>query len=323
MNNEILISRNLGTGKMTVKRKIKKYYKLFLFIIPSLILVIIFSYIPMVGTLIAFKKDMNTTLYGVLEGFRLAPWTLDNFKNMFTDDTFILAIKNTLLINFAKILIVFPLTIMLAIFLSEIKSKFTILLVLIILCLPNFLSWSVTIGMWQGFLDETNGAVNNILLNLQLINKPFWFFGSNTLFKPMVIFFVIWKGIGWSSIIFYTSILSIDKTFYEAALIDGANRITIVIKITLPMILPTIALMLVLNITYFLDAGFEQIFAMMNGVTHDEQQILGTYLYEISMSYGSDKTMATAMGVFNGGVALILMLAGNAIVKKTLNKSLW
>jgi putative aldouronate transport system permease protein len=316
-------SKTLETGNVTLSKKIKKYYKLFPFLIPSLILVIVFAYLPMVGTLIAFKKDMNTTLYGVFEGFSRATWTFDNFKNMFTDVTFILAIKNTLLINFAKILIVFPLTIMLAIFLSEIKSKFTVMIVLIILCLPNFLSWSVTIGMWQGFLDETNGAVNNILLNLKLIDEPFWVFGSNALFKPLVIFFATWKGIGWSSIIFYTAIVAIDKTFYEAALIDGANRITIVFKITLPMILPTIALMLVLNITYFLDAGFEQVFAMMNGVTHDDQQILGTYLYEISMSYGSDKSMATAMGVFNGAVALILMLVGNAVVKKTLNKSLW
>lgn len=308
--------------KPNLKWKFKRYYKLLPFLIPSLALVIIFAYIPMFGTLFAFKTDMNLTRYGVFEAFLKAPWTLDNFKNMFSDTTFLLAIKNTLIINFAKLIIVFPLTIILALFLNEIKSKVMILVILIVLCLPNFLSWSVAIGLWQGFLDETSGALNNILLSLGL-NKPIWFFGSNAAFKPLVVFFNVWKGLGWSSIIFYTSILAIDKTFYEAARIDGASRFRIVLSLTIPMILPTIALMLVMNITYFLDAGFEQVYAMMNGVTHDEQQILGTYLYEISMAYGSDKTMATAMGVFNGGVALILMLVGNAIVKKTLKKSLW
>ncbi len=307
----------------TELKKLKKYKSIVWFLLPSIILTIVFSYIPMLGILISFKADFNLYIYNPVQAFLHSTWTLSNYGKIFTDLTFIESIKNTLVISGLKILIVFPASIILAIMLSEMRNRKLSKLVLIILCLPQFLSWSVVIGIWTGLLSEVDGAINNLLVSLNIIDTPIWFFGSNALFKPLAIFLAGWKTSGWNSIMFYAAIISIDKSYYEAATIDGASKLKKIWNLTIPAIMPTIALMLVMNITYIMDAGFEQIYTMMNAETKYAQQILGTYLYDISIINRSDVPFATALGVFNGLIALSLMLIGNKVVKKTLGKSLW
>lgn len=299
-------------------KNFKKNKSIVTFLIPAIILTLVFGYVPMLGIIIAFKEDVRPSnwLYDTLT----SPFTFNHFTKVFSDPEVLTALKNTLIISFSKILIFFPLTIILAILLSEIKKSSLSKLLLIILCLPNFLSWPVTIGIWNNLLSLDNGLVNNIIAALG--GERIYFFRDH--FKFLVVFLSIWKGIGWGSIYFYAAIMSIDKEYYEAAVIDGANKFQQIRYLTIPGIMPVIALQLVMNITYILDAGFDQVYSMIQLVrsaTYDEQ-ILGTYIFNLTMS-NERIPFTVAMSVIQGLLALILMLGGNTLVKKKLGRSLW
>ena len=207
-----------------------------------------------------------------------------------------------------------------AILLSEIKRPALSKLILIILCLPNFLSWPVVVGIWNNLLNLDSGLINNIIASMG--GEKIYFFNEH--FKGLVIFLSIWKGLGWGSIYFYAAIMSIDKEYYEAAEIDGANKFQQIRYLTIPGILPVIALQLVMNITYILDAGFDQVYAMLSLVPTktDDEAILGTFIMKLALEE-PDVAFTVAMSVVQGLFALVLMLVGNTFVKKKLGRSLW
>lgn len=299
-------------------RNLRKNKGIVMFLIPAILLSLLFGYVPMTGIIFAFKEKVTPTnwLYDTLT----SPFTLDNFAKVFSDVEVLTALKNTLIISITKILIFFPLTIVLAVLLSEIKKTALSKFLLIILCLPNFLSWPVTIGIWNNLLSLDNGLVNNFIASMG--GERIYFFRDH--FKFLVVFLTIWKGVGWGSIYFYAAIMSIDKEYYEAAVIDGANKFQQIRYLTIPGILPVIALQLVMNITYILDAGFDQVYAMLNlvrSITYDEQ-ILGTYIFDLTMK-NNNIPFTVAMSVVQGLFALVLMLGGNTLVKKKLGRSLW
>ena len=299
-------------------KNFKKHKGILLFLVPAILLTLLFGYVPMTGVIFAFKEKITPLnwLYDVLT----QPFTFKHMAMVFQDAEVLTALKNTLIISVSKILIFFPLTIILAILLSEIKRPSISKLLLIILCLPNFLSWPVTIGIWNNLLSLDNGLVNNVIASLG--GERIYFFQDH--FKFLVVFLSIWKGIGWGSIYFYAAIMSIDKEYYEAATIDGASKIQQIWYLTIPGILPVIALQLVMNITYILDAGFDQVYSMLNlvkSITYDEQ-IIGTYIFNLTMS-NTNIPFTVAMSVIQGLFALFLMLGGNALVKKYLGRSLW
>lgn len=303
-------------------KNLRKNVSIIYFLLPAILLALFFGYLPMIGATWAFREEVSQVnwLYDTLTFTN--GWTFDHIVGIFVDETtgpeIFGALGNTLIISCIKILIIFPMTIIFAIFLSEIKNSFISKLVLIILCLPNFLSWPVTINIWVNVFD----FINKTLGDWGLITKPILFFDS--FFKPLVIFLSIWKGLGWSSIFFYSAIMSIDKEYYEAATIDGANKVQKIWYLTIPGILPVIALQLVMNITYILDAGFDQIYSMFT-VTNDDfsQDILGTLIYRYTMSGNQGIPEVVGLSVLNGLLALILMLTGNAVVKKYFGRSLW
>lgn len=299
-------------------KKLKKHKAIAAFILPAVIISFVLGYIPMLGVIFAFKEQVRASywLYDTLT----SGWTLQNFINVFADEAFLIALGNTLTISILKLIIIFPLTIIVAIMLAEIKKPWISKIILIVLCLPNFLSWPVCIGIWQNILGLDTGVLNNIIAKMG--GERIYFFNDWYMF--LVIFLAAWKGLGWGSIYYYAAIVSIDKSYYEAATIDGANKIQKIRYLTLPSILPIIALMLVMNITYILDAGFDQIYSMLQLVrssTYDKQ-ILGTYIFDLAMQ-NSNIPFTVALSVFNGLFALFLMLGGNALVKKTLHRSLW
>lgn len=296
----------------------KKNKTIMAFILPAFILSLVLGYLPMFGILFAFKEKITPVFW--FEDLLYEDWTLRYIISIFKDADVLLALKNTLIISGLKLVVIFPLTIIFAILLSEIKNQSISKLVLIIVCLPNFLSWPVTIGIWNNLLGLNNGLVNNIIASLG--GTRVYFFQDN--FKFLVIFLAAWKSIGWGSIYYYAAIMSIDKSYYEAATLDGATKLQKIRYLTLPTIKPVIALMLVMNITYILDAGFDQVYSMLQLVlssTYDEQ-ILGTYIFNLAMS-NSNIPFAVAMSVVNGLFALFLMLGGNTLVKKKLGRSLW
>lgn len=314
------------TKKKSLRKQFIKYRHVFWFIIPALAITLFWGYTPMIGTLIAFRTKFDLTgFYTPIGSFfdPTANWTFSQFSQIFYDTDFIVALKNTLAISLLKIGICFPLSIITALLLSELRNQRLAKLILIIICLPNFLSWPVVNGIWENLMSIQGGLINNFLVKNGFLKEPFWFYGSREWFKPLVIFLSAWKGTGWGSIMFYASIMSIDKSYYEAASIEGASKVQKIWHLTLPAIMPMIALMLVMNITYILDAGFEQVFTMMNPETRYSQQIIGTYLYDISIVNQSNIPFAVALGVFNGAIATTFMLSGNALCKKTLGKGLW
>lgn len=308
------------------KQKIIKYKSIFWFLIPAAFLTILFGYLPLIGVLIAFKEDFTLAINSPLTELFRDNWSFLQFQKIFQDAGFLSALGNTLSINAVKIFIVFPFTILLAIMLSEIKSTTMAKLILIILCLPNFLSWPVVIGIWKNFFQEIDGVVNNVLMGMNLIDKPVFWFGEEGLFKPFVIIIDMWKGCGWNSIMFYTAIMSIDKSYYEAATVDGCNKAQQIWHLTIPSIIPIISLMFIMNITYILSSGFEEVNALLqisDPALRESMKTLDVYLYETALAEGSDQAFATALGIFNSTVALVFMLSGNKICKKLLHRGLW
>lgn len=315
--------------------KIKKYASIFWFILPAAALAFLFGYIPLIFILAAFKSEFNLAFNSPLAELFRNNWSFVQFYKIFGDNSeqFGLAIANTLIINVIKILLVFPFSILLAIMLSEVKSTFASKLFLIILCLPNFLSWPTVIGIWNNLFKDQNGVINNLLMNIGLIKEPIFWFGDNVagnqglnLFKFFAITMDAWKGSGWNSIMFYTAIMSIDKSYYEAAELDGASKIQQIKYLTIPSIFPMIALMFIMNITYILSSGFEQINLLANisdPNLKESMKTLDVYLYEVSLGAGADMAFGTAIGIFNSTVSLIFMLTGNKISKKLLHRGLW
>lgn len=304
-------------------KRVKKYRKILFFILPAALFTLIFSYVPMFGILFAFKgPEFDLTKAPVLYNLTHGSWTFANFGQIFVNNSFWSAVGNTLLINVIRLLICFPLSIFIAVQLSELKNQTLSKVILIIITIPNFLSWAIVIGIWAGILHPDTGVLGQILTKMGQIH----IMSKNEWFKALAVFFSAWKGAGWGCILFYSAIVAIDKTYYEAATLEGANKLQKMWYLTLPSILPTIALMLVLNISGMMATGFEQIYTMMQvnpGVLEDSQIVLDTYIYKISVVDRTNIPFATALGVFNGALALALMLIGNTITTKTMKRGLW
>lgn len=309
-----------------VGQKLKKYGSIYWFVLPAAFLALLFGYIPLFFLLAAFKENVAFGRYGIQAIF-MGGWTLDQFAAIFTtnSDQFFRALGNTLVINLSKLIFVFPLPIILAICLSEVKSSFLAKLFLIILCLPNFLSWPTVIGIWQNFFRLQDGVLNNIFgTKINFFDYNLLGPGVN-LFRFFAVFFDAWKGVGWNSIMFYTAIMSIDKSYYEAAELEGATKLQQIRHLTLPSIFPIIALMFIMNITYILSCGFEQInlIAEWNPEFITHETTLDYYLYFVSLREAANYSFATALGLFNSTISLVFMLVGNKICRKFLNRGLW
>lgn len=196
-------------------------------------------------------------------------------------------------------------------------------MILIVICIPNFLSWATVVATWNGFLDPSFGFLGKLLKGATNGEALTYYEGW---FKPLFIFLGAWKGAGWGCIMYYAAITAIDKTYYESATIEGANRLQKMCYLTIPSIAPTIALMLVMNISGFMGVGLEQLKLMLNSASYyDSQKTLDLYIYEMSIGNGAGVSyvQSAALGVFNGLVGLILMIVGNRITTKTMHRSLW
>ena len=307
--------------------KLKKYGSIFWFVLPAAFLALLFGYTPLIFLLAAFKSNYNTAINSPIMALFTNDWSFIQFQKIFGENSgsFFLALRNTLTINIIKLIFIFPIPILLAIMLSEVKSTFLAKLFLIIFCLPNFLSWPTVVGIWQNFFRLQDGVINNIFhTQINFFSESLLGTGTN-LFRFFVIFFDAWKGVGWNSIMFYTAIMSIDKSYYEAAELDGANKVQQIAFLTIPSILPIIALMFIMNITYILSCGFEEInlIAQWNPYFIEHETTLDYYLYYVALRQNGQYAFATALGLFNSTLSLIFMLGGNAICKKLLHRGLW
>lgn len=289
----------------------KKYYALTLMFLPVVVYFFVFKYIPMGGIAMAFKD------YKIRLGIWGSEWNgLENFTKLFATKTFARAVKNTLEISFLRIIFGFPVPIILALLLNEVTHEGYKKAVQTITYLPHFISWVVLAGLFEQLLSPSNGALNSIL------GTNIYFLGDNEYFRGTLIATGIWKGAGWSSILYLAAISGIDPSLYEAAKCDGATRIQCTRFITLPCIAATITVMLILEIGGILDAGFDQIFNLYNSAVYETADIIDTYVYRYGL--GEMKyAMGTAIGLFKNGIGFILVIGTNWITNRINGNGIW
>lgn len=298
----------VGRVIRTEKRRLRyRDWHLYLLILPGLLYFIVFKYFPMFGLLMAFQ-DFSPFL-----GFFDSPWVgLKHFKTMFEDEEALRVIWNTLEISLLQILFAFPLPIILALMINELRNAVYKRLIQSMVYLPHFLSWVVVVGIFVVFL-KSDGIVNQFLKLLGI--GPIPFLTSPEWFKPLIVLQVIWKESGWGTIIILAALAGINPQLYEAAVIDGANRWQQMWHITLPAIRSTIVILLILRLGSVMDIGFEQIFLMLNPFTMEVGNVLDTYVYFKGIQQG-DISFATAVGLFKGAVGLVLVVIANRLAKR-------
>ncbi len=311
--------RKSDEEKKRARNRLKKEFRdsipSYLLVLPALLVVAIFAYGPMYGLLLAFKDyKLNLGILG-------SPW--NNFKHFIrlfeTKDIWNITV-NTVVISFGRILFEFPVPIVLAILLNEIKHPRFQKVLQTVFTLPNFLSWVILAGVLKNFL-RVDGFINQLIEWLG--GEPIAFLTTPELFKPVLFITNIWKGMGWSAIIYLASIANIDQQLYEAAAIDGANRFQRILHITLPGLRGMITLSLLMAAANILNAGFDQIFNLMNDVVLEEGQIIDTYVYQITFQKMPNYGFSTAVGLIKGVVNCLLLFAADKLVRVSGGKGLY
>ena len=255
----------------------KKHGALVLMFLPVIAYFIIFKYIPMYGLTIAFKD------YKISLGIFGSPWNgLENFEMMFATKTFGRAVRNTVVISFLKLAFQFPMPILLALFLNEVRHLRYKKAVQTISYLPHFLSWVVIGGLFRQMLSPTSGFVNYIIKEL-LGAEPIYFLADNDWFRTTIVISNIWQTIGWGSILYLAALAGISPSLYEAAECDGASRLQKIWHISFPGILPTVVILFILRIGAMMEGGFDQIFNMYNEAVYETGDIIDTYVYRIGL----------------------------------------
>ncbi|MBF0787107.1 MULTISPECIES: sugar ABC transporter permease [unclassified Streptococcus] len=289
-------------------KDVKKNIPFLLMLAVPLIFLIIFSYGPMYGVLIAFKKF--TPRLGILGSH----WNnFAHFKKMFSDFLFLRAIKNTLIISFLKILIGFPAPILLAILLSELKFIRFKKIAQTISYLPYFLSWVVIAAMMIEVFSPQRGIVNAVIGFFGV--RPINFLSEESTFVSMLIMSDIWQSIGYGSIVYLAAITGVNPALYEAADLDGASRIQRIRYVTIPSIMPVILVMFLLRIGSVLQAGFDQVLNLYNPAVYNVADIIDTYVYRVGL-IGFNFDYSTAVGLFQNAVGLVLVVFSNLLIKK-------
>lgn len=276
---------------------------------------IIFNYIPMYGIIIAFKD------YDIIRTISEAPWVgLEHFKEFLSDENFGYVMKNTLGISLLKLL-TFPLPIMFALFLNEVRSLRFKKAIQTISYLPHFLSWVVLGGILATWLSDV-GIINEILMALKLVDQPISYLAEPKYFWTIVITSDIWKELGWSAIIYLAAITSISPEMYEAARIDGAGRFQQMWYVTLPAIKATISILFILAVSGVLNSNFDQILVLRNALNDSASNVIDYYVYYTGISSGR-YSYSAAIGLFKSVIAITLLLIANQVSKKLNDTSLF
>lgn len=271
---------------------------------------IIFYYLPLGGWIMAFQN------YKPKDGLFGSEFVgLEKFRFLFSDETFLKVIRNTLAMGVLNLVCTFVMAIVFAILLNEIRSKIGKKTVQTISYLPHFLSWIIVTGILHDALSS-GGIINELLVNLNIIDSPVNFFANPSYFWWIVAFANVWKETGWNAIVYLAAITAIDPCLYEAAAIDGAGRWAKIKHITLPGIRPTIMILLLMNIGNVLNAGFEVQYLLGNGLIKSVSDTIDIYVLTWGISQ-NDYALGTAAGIFKSFVSIVLIVIANHIAKKT------
>jgi len=299
----------------TLKRYWKYRYLTFLLIFPGIIYFLIFKYGPMYGLLIAFKN------YKFRLGILGSPWVgFDVFKEVFTMKTFWQVFRNTIIISIYMLVFGFPMPIIFALLLNELRHLKFKKVVQTISYLPHFVSWVVLGALFTMLLSPSTGPVNIVLRSFGI--EPIYFLSSKKWFRSILVLTDIWKNVGWNSIVYLAALSSIDVTLYEAAYIDGAKRFDQVRYITLPSLTPIITIMLIFAVGRLVNDNFDQVFNLYNPAVYEVADVIGTYTYRSGLQR-MQYSFATAVGLFRNVLSFTLVFMANFVARKINDYALW
>jgi len=305
------------TRKRSLAVDIRKDMYMYILLLPALIFVLIFNYLPLSGIMIAFKD------YNVLKGFGDSPWVgLEHFKNIFLFPNFTKAVKNTLVYSSVCLFGQFPFPILLAIFINEVRSTWFKKTVQTVSYLPHFLSWMSVIGFAYSIFSIT-GSFNELMRSIfgeGYEAKNLLLESEN--FLAVIFLSGLWKSIGWSSIIYLAAICGVDQSLYEAASIDGCGRIGRIWHITLPSIRTTAVLILIMGVGNLVTTNFEQVYGFQNVYIQNDTEVINTLTFREGIQNGN-YSMATAFGFVQGIVSLVLVMIANWMSKKIADVGIW
>ena len=296
------------TRKGDLKKRLIRYKWMYPMLLPGLIILFIFSYMPLYGLLMAFQD------FDIVSGISGSPWAgLDNFRQIFASPGFLKVLRNSLLISFYRLLWGFPAPIVLALMLNELPSKKFRKISQTAIYLPHFISWVVLVGIVQTFLSPSGGLINIVL---EAMGKPsVAFLQKPEYFRTIIVATDVWKETGWGTIMYLAALSGINPELYEAAMIDGCGRMKMIRHITLPGIMNTVVVVFVMRMGVVLKNGFEQIFLLQNSLVLDVSEVFETYTYRLGLIDGA-YDIASAVGLLQSVVGFILVITSNSLARR-------
>ena len=293
---------------------IQKYWPYYLMVLPGLLFFVIFKFIPMFGSIIAFED------YNIVGGFLDSPWVgFKNFKTLFAYPDFKKILMNTIILGFCKTILIFPIPILLSLMLNEIRQQRLKKGIQTAIYIPYFISWVIVGGLVFDFFG-IGGFFNNIRDMIGL--KPVLAMQRESWFRPIFIISSIWKEAGWGTVVYLAAISGIDPSLYESASMDGASRFQKMRYVTFPLLVPTVVTLFLLNIGGFLELGFDQVYNLQTLMTYAVSDIFDTYVYRVGIQQ-AQYSFTTAVGLFQSVVGLGLVLIFNKLSQKTSEGGLW
>jgi putative aldouronate transport system permease protein len=295
--------------------KIAKNYELYILLLPAFAYIIVFCYAPMYGIIIAFKDFMANL------GITGSPWAgLKYFKMFFQSQMFGITLKNTLLVSVYSLLWGFPIPILFALLLNQLKNQHFKKFVQTVSFAPYFISTVVLVSMLNIFLAPTSGFINNIIVMLGGHSVNFMALAS--WFRTVYVVSGIWQGMGFNAIIYIAALAGVSPELHEAAIVDGASRLHRIWYIDLPSISPTIIIMLILAIGNLMSVGYDKAFLMQQGMNLPVSEIISTYVYKVGL-LNAQYSFATAIGIFNSVINFVLLITANFLSRRFSETSLW
>jgi putative aldouronate transport system permease protein len=313
-NNKPNINKKMGLNYAATK-SFKKHWQLYIFVIPPLLFFLIFKYYPMVNAVLAFKD------YNVIKGIWGSPWVgFKHFESFFNNPVFWDLVKNTISISGYLLLAGFPIPIILALMLNEIRNGKFKRFVQLVSFAPYFISTVVMVSIIFLLMAPRLGFFN-VALNYFGMNS-INFLGEPGMFRSIYVWSDIWQTAGYSAVIYLAALAGVDPTLYEAAKVDGASRFQKILNVDLPGILPTIIIILILNVGSVMAIGYEKIYLLQNPLNLINSEIIATYVYRVGL-LNANYSFATAVGLFNSLINLVLLLTVNMLAKRFSNNSIW
>ena len=293
----------------------RRSYELYLFLLPGLIFILLFDLLPMINITIAFKN------FRPMLGLKGSQWIgFRNFAKLFADPTVWNVIKNTLEINFLKLIVCAPLPMFLAILINEIAAPpFFRKSIQTVIYIPHFFTWVVVYSVF--FILFGSGGIINYLIIL-ISGKPTLFFINGNWMRFLLIISDSWHSTGWGTIVYLAAITGIDPELYDAATVDGAGRMQQIRHITIPCLLPVFVLMMSIRLGNIMRASFDQVLAFYNPSVYESVDIIGTFVYRTGIGQ-ANFSYATAVGLFNSFIGLLMVISANILSRKTTGRSIW